>query len=295
MIVKSACMPKSLYRTKDGRQIMMQSYDKALEQFPVPVESRLIPTRLGDVHVLIAGAAENPPLFLIHGAASNSTSWLPNIEMLSKHFRVYLLDIPGDGGKSVGITVSRSGQEYVDWLVDVMENLQLEKIHLCGISLGGYISLLMAMRQPQRIERLVVMAPALFLPISLGFITHALMAGVFPTRQTVGKFLRYLSAPATTFDTELHEAFYLTVRHIKPSTTFPAGFREDDLQNIQHPVLFMVGKYEVLYNPHKAITRAKSIFPNVQTQVIPNAGHILTWEQPQLVNQAIIDFLGAAT
>lgn len=269
----------------------MELYDKALRQFPVEYESLVIPTRFGNVHALVVGDANMPPLFLIHGAASNATSWLPNIEQLSQYFRVFMLDIPGDGGKSVAMRVSRSGQEYVDWLVDVMDKLKLEKVDCVGLSLGGYISLLMVLRQPERINRVILIAPAIFLPMRLNFVLHAFMAGVFTTHTTVNNFLRYITAPSSPFDPYLSEFLYLILKHLKPGNSIPAALRREDLARITNPVMFLVGQYEVLYNPNKAIEKAKAVFPNVETRLIPDAGHITTWEQPALVNQLILDFL----
>ena len=284
-------MPKAIYRSEESHQLLMQWYDQVLEQFPVKYESCMIPTRYGDTHAIVAGAPENPPLILIHGAASNAASWQPNVESLSQHFRLYMLDIPGDGGKSAPVDISRRGRETADWLVDVLDNLQIEKAHFGGISLGGWTSLVMAKYEPQRINRLVLMAPVMFLPISIRFIWNTLLAGLWTTRQTVGKFLRFLVAPGMVIEPEMVEGMYRMIKHLTPIRSVPVAFSDADLQHMTIPVLFMVGEYEVLYNPQNAIERANHVFSDVKTMLIPNAAHVLTWEQPQIVNQAIIDFL----
>ena len=284
-------MPKSIYRSEQSRQILIQWYDHMLEQFPVQYESCMIPTRYGNTHAIVTGVPENPPLILIHGAASNAASWQPNVESLSQHFHLYLLDIPGDGGKSAPIDISRRGRETADWLVDVLDSLQIDKAHFAGISLGGWTVLHMAKHEPERVNRLVLMAPVMFLPIRFPFIWNTLIPGLWTTHQTVGNFLRFLMAPGVVIEPEMIEGMYHMIKHLTPIRSVPLSFSDADLQSVNTPTLFMVGEYEVLYNPHKAIERANRVFPNVKTMQIPNAAHVLTWEQPQIVNQAIIDFL----
>lgn len=284
-------MPKSIYRSEQSRQILMQWYDRVLEQFPVQYESRMIPTRYGDTHAIVTGAPENPPLILIHGAASNATSWQPNVESLSQHFRLYLLDIPGDGGKSAPVDISRRWRETADWLVDVLDGLHIEKANFGGISLGGWTVLHMARHEPQRVNRLVLMAPVRFLPIKIHFIWNTIIAGLWTTHRTVGNFLHFLMAPGAVIEPEMIEGMYHMIKQLTPIRSVPVAFSDAELQRMTTPTLFMVGEYEVLYNPHKAIERANRVLPNVKTMLIPNAAHVLTWEQAAIVNQAIIDFL----
>jgi pimeloyl-ACP methyl ester carboxylesterase len=112
-----------------------------------------------------------------------------------------------------------------------------------------------------------------------------------PSRGNVRRFMRYLSASDAAVDEVAIEALQVIFKNQKLNTSVPRTFTDADLQGVTCPTLFLVGEYEVIYNPHKALARAKNTLPNVQTRLIPNASHALASEQPDLVNQCIIDFL----
>jgi len=57
------------------------------------------------------------------------------------------------------------------------------------------------------------------------------------------------------------------------------------------PTLLLIGEQEKIYNPKKAMQRAKQFMPSVTADFIPHASHLLTMEQPDLINARILDFL----
>jgi len=72
----------------------------------------------------------------------------------------------------------------------------------------------------------------------------------------------------------------------------PTVLSDKELQEIQVPVLFLVGENEKLYPAKTAVMRLNTIAPQIQTEIIPHAGHDLTIVQTTLVNKKILDFLG---
>ena len=71
----------------------------------------------------------------------------------------------------------------------------------------------------------------------------------------------------------------------------PTVLKDEDLQSIKVPTLFLVGENEVIYSAQKAVQRLNEVAPYIQTEVIPNAGHDLTIVQAEMVNQKILEFL----
>jgi pimeloyl-ACP methyl ester carboxylesterase len=63
------------------------------------------------------------------------------------------------------------------------------------------------------------------------------------------------------------------------------------LQSISVPALFLVGENEKLYSARKAIHRLNRVAPQIQTEIILNAGHDLTIVQAELVNRKVLEFL----
>lgn len=66
---------------------------------------------------------------------------------------------------------------------------------------------------------------------------------------------------------------------------------DEELQRVQAPTLFMIGENDVIYSAQKAVQRLKAKAPQIQTDVIPNAGHDLLIVQTDMVNQKIVTFL----
>ena len=55
--------------------------------------------------------------------------------------------------------------------------------------------------------------------------------------------------------------------------------------------LVLIGKNEVIYDPQKALKRASDQIPNIRTKLIPEAGHLLNVDQPELLNDLLQEFL----
>ena len=58
------------------------------------------------------------------------------------------------------------------------------------------------------------------------------------------------------------------------------------------PTLYLVGENEKIYSAQEAVQRLKQVAPQIQTEVIPNAGHDLTMVQADMVNGKVVEFLG---
>jgi pimeloyl-ACP methyl ester carboxylesterase len=94
------------------------------------------------------------PLFLLHGFTQSSKSWLPFIDGYSKEFEIYLVDLRGHG-KSSPFTGTISIKSAAQNLLDLIEYLELDKIHAIGHSYGGEILFQLALIKPEIIESMV--------------------------------------------------------------------------------------------------------------------------------------------
>ena len=170
-------MPDSMFKKPEDRDRFFAAYEATLALWPVPVESITVPTRFGPTHINVCGPADAPPLVLLTGQGASSMIWYPNVATLSQAFRLYALDIIGDIGKSVLTQPKLTGQDYAPWLGDVFDELQLGQVHIAGLSFGGFIALKLALTSPERIRRLVLMAPAGLLSLRPTFFLR--MAAMF--------------------------------------------------------------------------------------------------------------------
>jgi pimeloyl-ACP methyl ester carboxylesterase len=283
----------SLYKTPQGYQAMMRAYDAQLARWPVPYRSTWVKTRHGDTHLLAMGPEDAPPLVLIHGLAASALVWKQNVAALSREFRIYALDNIGDTGKSAPTRPSLYGRGYGDWLVDVFDELKIVSANVVGISLGGWLTMKFALHAPERVKRMIPICPAGFIAPRLSFLPTALQAVLFPSKAAIGELARALCSPCTQMSPEDSELLDLAMRYHRSKNVPVLRVLTDwELASIRVPTLMLVGEHEVIYNPELMVWRANHCIPNVQTEVIPNAGHALNSDQADALHERIFTFMG---
>ncbi|MGW5354448.1 alpha/beta fold hydrolase [Streptomyces sp. NPDC004031] len=126
----------------------------ALQQSDI---SRYVQTRDWRIHYNEAG--EGHPVVLLHGGGPGATGWSnysPNIEALSRHFRVIAPDMPGWGDSD---EVDFGTLDHVEAACQLLDALGIEKAAFVGNSMGGHTSLRLAAERPERVSHLITMGP----------------------------------------------------------------------------------------------------------------------------------------
>lgn len=279
----------TMFRTPAGQARYFAAYDATLALWPASVESLTVPTRFGETHVNVCGSAAAPPLVLLPGAAISSTMWYPNVAALSSAYRVYALDIIGDMGKSVSTRPATTPQDFVHWLSDVFDGLRLERTHVAGLSLGGFVALKLAQSAPERVRKLILLSPASLLALRPQFYLRVAAAVLVPfltaeARQRL--FLGVASSNAAPMIKQL-----LTPTDFRYRLFFPSAETDDELRRVAAPTLLLLGEREVIYPAKAALARAGRLIADIEARIIPGAGHALNIDQPELVNAHMLEFL----
>jgi len=96
-----------------------------------------------------------PVLILAHSLGANLTMWAPQIEALTKRFRVLRCDMRGHG--STEVTRGPYAMETLARdVLGLLDSLQIERAHFCGLSIGGVIGMWLGIHAPGRVERLAL-------------------------------------------------------------------------------------------------------------------------------------------
>ena len=100
------------------------------------------------------------PLILIHGMGSAATAWKPLIPSLAKNFEVFTVDLPGHGKSALDMSIAMDPKSLSELVLANLIDQGIEKFHLVGNSLGGWVSLEIAAAHPEKVLSLTGLAPA---------------------------------------------------------------------------------------------------------------------------------------
>jgi len=279
----------SIFKTPESQAKYIAAYDTALSLWPVPYESFYVPTRFGKTHIIASGLKGASPLVLLHATSVSATMWFPNIADLSREFRVYMLDIIGDAGKSVVSYPPKNKSDYALWLTDVFNELNVTQADVVGASYGGWVTMSMALYARERVKKIVLLSPpAAFAPFNKMYILRIVPSMLFPIRSFIINSIQPLFVKQPN---EIYFEQLVLAATCKFKLVFPIKFTDDELQQIKIPTLLLIGRKEVIFSASKAIDRATRLMKNIQAEMIPDAGHIPSMDQPEMVNERILNFL----
>ncbi len=131
------------------------TYTEAMQKF---AKGKFVTVDGKKVHYVEAG--NGPPIILIHGFLYHSVMWKQNINALAEKFKVYAIDLWGWGYSERLKENEYSFERYGKQIVGFMDALNIKKATLAGQSMGGGISVYVAAHHPDRVDRLILVDPA---------------------------------------------------------------------------------------------------------------------------------------
>ncbi|MDO6564033.1 alpha/beta hydrolase [Amphritea sp. 1_MG-2023] len=267
----------TIYKSSDGEHAVKQCYNEVLTLWPVAVESLTLPTHHGDTHVLACGDATLPPLLLMHGAMSNATAWLHNIEEWSKHFRLYAIDMIGEPGLSAAVRLPMDSDAYALWLDEVMQGLSLSNVAIVGESLGGWLALDYANRRPENVNRLALLVPGGVGP-QRKFLLKALplmLLGKWGKRKVHEMIFGPEEKNPSAIDLKFQQFFTLISQHVIPRLDKLPIFSDQTLQTIKAPTLAIVAGKDVLLDAKATQARLEANLADIKVIYQANARHLI--------------------
>ncbi|EGV44976.1 alpha/beta hydrolase [Bizionia argentinensis JUB59] len=271
-----------------------ESYDAALQLWGVPFEELYIPTSVGIAHVIVSGPKNGEPLVLLHGMNATSTMWYPNAKAFSKDYRLFAIDFILEPGKSLNTATFDNVDEIASWYYEIFDKLELEQFSLIGASKGGWLSVKIALYNQERIKKMVLLSPAqtfIWIRPSMDLLKNIITMFSSDDKKTE-QTLKSMSSNVDNINKIYLEQFYQshTIDSISKFTMAMQPFSKRDLQSLKMPVLVLIGDDDAINNS-KTVKMAKEILPYGQGEIIKNAGHFLSIDQADVVNQKTIQFL----
>ena len=274
---------------------------------PGRLRFRTVITRRARLSTLEAGIG--PPVLAIHGLGGTKGSFLHTVAALAGRFRVVAVDLPGFGDSDKPIGAAYDAPFFADAMIDLLDALELDRADLIGNSLGGRVALEVALRDPERVGRLALLAPSLawrrprrwapalrLVRPELGLVqlapravvqavVHRLIPGADEgwTAAGVDEFLRAYLTPAG------RAAFYAAARQIYLETPHGKDGFWPRLRELQPDVLFIWGRRDTLV-PIAFARHVAEALPQAR-HVELDCGHVPQMERPRQTHKAVAAFL----
>jgi len=273
---------KSIYKSEAGKSEILSFYDGLISDWPEPFEPRIISTKFGDTFILCSGNGKAQPLVLLHGTDSNSAMWKADVTEYSKKYRVFCIDIIGECGKSSENRPDWKGNNYSDWLSEVFTKLDIKSASIVGCSFGGWIATDFTIKHPEKVNKLILLAPAGITQVRPSTIFWIIITSIF------GKWgfqkINEMVYGNLEIDKTALEFALLVKKHFKPRTDVLPIFTDTQLQQIQIPVYFIGGEIDCFYNSQKTSLRLFENIKLVKNEVLPNTGHVLINQTSKITN-----------
>ena len=225
-------------------------------------------------------AGEGAPLVHLHGAGGMRLT--PGHDLLSRRHRVIVCEMPGFGSSPEN-TRTRTTAEMAITMAAAVGKLSIEKFDLMGTSFGGRVALWLAIQYPERVEALVLEAPAAIRP-----------AGSQPPSGSPEEMARRLYAhperqgPLSLPDPVAQAKMRALVARLRGPDR--DAHLETQMRHLPMPALVLFGTMDRVIAPEMG-RFYKELLPNCHLVFVYDAGHAISTERPEAFAEVTLDFL----
>ena len=258
------------------------------------------------VHYLEQG--EGKPVILIHGFLYNTVMWKKSIEDLAKKFKVYAIDLWGWGYSERLKDLNYSFDLYGKQVVGFMDAFKIPKASLVGQSMGGGISVYVAAHFPDRVDKLILVDPAVipYPMTATGRIYQLPFVGEFlntlPGNTLMKKNIQtvWFYDPNKVTDDYVEEVarpFFIKgsldgmmaiLRNVLKEPYVEAEAQK--LAQLNKPILIIHGREDIAV-PLDRSQKLNALWKGSQLVIFEKAGHTPHEEYPEKFNQLALEFL----
>jgi pimeloyl-ACP methyl ester carboxylesterase len=254
-------------------------------------------------------AGSGPPLLLVHGLLGYAFSWRFSIPTLAQRSTVYAIDLLGTGFSDRPPDQDYSLRASARRLLQCMDRMGIAKCDLLGTSHGGAVAIMVAALAPDRVQRLILVAPVN--PWS----AHGKRMTILLSNPLVAPFVVNLAPHLGRLHDFCHRRMFGDPRRMPPDSMrgyrkplrIPGSFEYalavarlwnhdlGELESIlpriaQVPTLLVWGSVDAAVDPASA-TRLKQCFRDCRLVILEGVGHLPYEETPENFNRALAEFL----
>ena len=254
--------------------------------------ARLILASGSAIGVEQAGSGNALPIVFLHGVGSDKSVWSPQLEHFGATRRAVAFDYPGYG-ESDPPPAATTRDDFAAAILAAMDALDIDRAHICGLSLGGVIAIAMHHAAPERCASLI---------LADTFAAHPDGPAIHDRSVAASEQMSELAAARTPVllapgaSEELHAQVRETMARIDPAA-FRIGAeavwladQRDRAAAIEVPTLVLVGAEDTV-TPPELSQQLADLIPGAALQMLAGAGHLSNIERPADFNRLVEEFL----
>lgn len=251
-------------------------------------------------------SGSGPTMVLVHGISASLFCWRPVIPRLSEEYDVIALDLPGHGESSMPAHATFGIDDQVERLRLFLDHLGIKECYWVGNSMGCNITMAFALTYPERTLGVTAIAPAASSRlVPLPYASFSWMAGPLSwlvTRKLIQRLhMNAIQKRERLSDGRITESLKVYRRNpaaIRSVFLASAAIRDRRLpglfKELKIPVLILWGTRDSLVS-RKVIEDLKAILPQAESYVHEGGGHHLQEDEPEWVQEKILEFFSRKT
>jgi pimeloyl-ACP methyl ester carboxylesterase len=266
---------------------------------PRPDRAGLIHIDEHDLYWEYFGSGDRESVCLLNGLAMQTPAWYGFLPRLQPDYDVLLWDYPGQGRSSTA-DVPCFLDRIAAYLREILDRLNIRRIHLVGISYGGFVALEFARQFQERLHTMLVSGILLsreklfdmYQDLSLRFYASGAEAFELYTHYMYEKIFgeRFVASASESLETmrrNFHDRYKDRIVALARLTRAQDPFfesldsRMDEYRAIRTPALVLAAEEDRVIAP-KVQRKIAAILPNSRFEIIPDSGHVAYLEQPEL-------------
>jgi 2-hydroxy-6-oxonona-2,4-dienedioate hydrolase len=259
--------------------------------------------------VLEHGVEDGETFVILHGTGGHLEAFTRNLRALGEKYRVVLYDYPGHGWSTL-TTRDLQIDDYITHLLGLLDVLGIDRTHLSGESLGGWIAVKFAAQHPDRVNKMILNTPGgtMATPEVMERIRSLSQAAADdPSEERIRARLEWLMADASSVTDELvavrrgiysRPGFPESMRHLlclqDPEIRRRNLVTDEELAAVKAPTL-VIWTSDDPSGPAKAGLDMAERIPAGEFRLIKEAGHWPQWEQQEEFDEVALEFLGRSS
>ncbi|MDP9799581.1 pimeloyl-ACP methyl ester carboxylesterase [Catenuloplanes nepalensis] len=288
--------PVGYFASADAADRFTGAYREAMADMPPPDRTIDIRTGYGVVRVYHFAGGTDPaaaPLLLLPGSASASPVWAGNLPSLLRQRSVYTVDLLGEPGMSIQQRPVATLADHARWLHEVLLALPEPRIHLFGLSFGGWNAMNLAVHHPEKIASVILLDPILvFGDLSFGVVLRSIpIAFRWAPRSWRDSFASWTANDAPIEDEPVARMIEVGLQAYVVKLSAPARPSDDALRGVTAPVLLLMAGKSRLHDSAEAADTARQLLPAATVKVYPDASHAINGEYPDEIAADVAAFL----